>query len=505
MLHHFVRDTAIHRVLMRSNSGIAAAMPRRGLRAAAALAATLALALLLPVASQNDRLSTRDLSDPTAAGDVWATFSRSENTLLRGPVLVSAATADSDAACAKACAAAQGCLFWSWCPEVIGCDALSYCNTTAGEASTLLLPGFSCLLTGDTVEGLQQRTAAYIMKGPAVTWVGGLWSPQQAQQGSADGAASGRKLLGRAGGPALTAQQHSAGSGAAAAGLPAPLLQLGGSGSSGRRRALLQGGDSTNADGIWQQYTRENNTLYRGPSLAGPPRVAVDEADCATECSKQPNCTQWALCPASETKGCQLLEWCDPATDAYPSTVLAGTCLLSYDPQEGRDAYIMLQGPAVTWSSGFLNASAVNGSAPAPPPSSEPSPAPSPESPSPPADSPSPPASPADPPASPAESPSSPPPSDSPAPSGDCPPPGKMCGGLCIDVTKDPMNCGFCANQCFPGSGEMCMGGICMCGAGQRRCGTQCANILLDSSNCGSCGWSCFGRGSGMCMMGVCQ
>ena len=188
------------------------------------------------------------------------------------------------------------------------CDALSYCNTTAGEASTLLLPGFSCLLTGDTVEGLQQRTAAYIMKGPAVAWMGGLWSPQQAQQEAAGAEPSGRKLLGRAGSRSLASQRHSSGSrSAAATSLPAPLRQLGGgaagSGSGNRRRALLQGGEAAAPDGIWLRYTRENNTLYRGPSLAGPPLVAVDEADCATECSKQPNCTQWALCPANETQG----------------------------------------------------------------------------------------------------------------------------------------------------------------------------------------------------------
>lgn len=192
------------------------------------------------------------------------------------------------------------------------CDALSYCNTTAGEASTLLLPGFSCLLTGDTLEGLQQRTAAYILKGPAVAWVGGLWSPQQAQQESAGAEPSGRKLLGRAGSRSLASQRHSSGSrSAAGVSLPAPLRQLGGgaadsgsgSDSGSRRRALLQGGDAAAADGIWLHFTRENNTLYRGPSLAGPPLVAVDEADCATECSNQPSCTQWALCPANETQG----------------------------------------------------------------------------------------------------------------------------------------------------------------------------------------------------------
>lgn len=198
------------------------------------------------------------------------------------------------------------------CHAHVQCDALSYCNTTAGEATSLLLPGFSCLLTGDTVEGLQQRVAAYIMKGPAVAWMGGLWSPQQAQQaqqGSTAAEPSGRKLLGRASSRTSASHSRSADSGSAGAGLPAPLLQLGGGGGAGAvagsrcRRALLQGGDSTTADGIWLRYTRENNTLYRGPSLAGPPLVAVDEADCATECSKQPNCTQWALCPANETSG----------------------------------------------------------------------------------------------------------------------------------------------------------------------------------------------------------
>jgi hypothetical protein len=46
-------------------------------------------------------------------------------------------------------------------------------------------------------------------------------------------------------------------------------------------------------------------------------------------------------------------------------------------------------------------------------------------------------------------------------------------------VTKDPMNCGFCANQCFPGSGEMCMGGICMCGAGKWNLGLICFRFLV--------------------------
>ena len=60
-------------------------------------------------------------------------------------------------------------------------------------------------------------------------------------------------------------------------------------------------------------------------------------------CSAQPAVWLNTAAPCPSPRRCQLLEWCDPATDAYPSTVLAGTCLLSYDPLEGRDAYIMLQ------------------------------------------------------------------------------------------------------------------------------------------------------------------
>ena len=129
------------------------------------------------------------------------------------------------------------------------------------------------------------------MQGPAVPWTGGIWSPQQGQQGAAAGEPSGRKLLARRGGAASSVPR---------AGVTTSLVRRL-AGGARRARVLLQG--TGPASDIWQRYTRENNTLYRGPSLATTPLVAVGEEDCAAECAKQPNCTMWALCPASETKG----------------------------------------------------------------------------------------------------------------------------------------------------------------------------------------------------------
>lgn len=52
-----------------------------------------------------------------ADDNIWASFSRETNLFYRGAMLAGpAATADSDAACARACAQAPGCILWSFCP-----------------------------------------------------------------------------------------------------------------------------------------------------------------------------------------------------------------------------------------------------------------------------------------------------------------------------------------------------------------------------------------------------
>ena len=41
----------------------------------------------------------------------------------------------------------------------------------------------------------------------------------------------------------------------------------------------------------------------------------------------------------------------------------------------------------------------------------------------------------------------------------DCPPPLANCGGVCVDLDFDPINCGACGFFCD--IGESCLGGVC--------------------------------------------
>jgi hypothetical protein len=61
------------------------------------------------------------------------------------------------------------------------------------------------------------------------------------------------------------------------------------------------------------------------------------------------------------------------------------------------------------------------------------------------------------------------------------------CGGVCIDVQRDPYNCGACGNSC--GELETCIDGTC------RDCDCDgdgfCADLLHEVNNCGACGFQC--------------
>src|SRR5439155_750296 len=103
---------------------------------------------------------------------------------------------------------------------------------------------------------------------------------------------------------------------------------------------------------------------------------------------------------------------------------------------------------------------------------------------------------------------------------GGCPQPLKLCGAACVDVLKDPGNCGGCGVFCGAGTG--CFNGTCAptggadggavkpppdagvsCGAGGLACGNQCVDAQNDRFNCGGCGISC--TAADFCSQGKCQ
>ena len=79
------------------------------------------------------------------------------------------------------------------------------------------------------------------------------------------------------------------------------------------------------------------------------------------------------------------------------------------------------------------------------------------------------------------------------------------CGGVCVDISSDPFNCGGCGLACDSG---VCEGGGCSavnvdvgCVSPFVDCGGGCADLSSDPLNCGGCGIGCE---SGVCEGGSC-
>ncbi len=87
-----------------------------------------------------------------------------------------------------------------------------------------------------------------------------------------------------------------------------------------------------------------------------------------------------------------------------------------------------------------------------------------------------------------------------------------LCGGRCVDLKKDAVNCGACGTTChFPNADGHCADGVCVigtCAAGFGDCTTDpgCETPLTASfANCGACGKSCAVLGgSAVCENSVC-
>jgi MYXO-CTERM domain-containing protein len=83
-----------------------------------------------------------------------------------------------------------------------------------------------------------------------------------------------------------------------------------------------------------------------------------------------------------------------------------------------------------------------------------------------------------------------------------CAAPKLMCGGVCLDVTSDPANCGACGAKCA--TGEVCDKSTCKgsCTAPLVDCSGACVDLKTDPLHCGKCDGTCSPLET--CLAGTC-
>jgi hypothetical protein len=79
-----------------------------------------------------------------------------------------------------------------------------------------------------------------------------------------------------------------------------------------------------------------------------------------------------------------------------------------------------------------------------------------------------------------------------------CPTGRTHCGGRCVDLATEPVNCGACGHVCVVPA--TCAAGACECPGGATYCEAQgaCVDTTSDANNCGGCGQPC---GGSVCYM----
>jgi hypothetical protein len=70
-----------------------------------------------------------------------------------------------------------------------------------------------------------------------------------------------------------------------------------------------------------------------------------------------------------------------------------------------------------------------------------------------------------------------------------CPEGALDCGGICLPVESDPVNCGACGRSCGPA--QQCIGGMCTCASDLVACGSDCADLSSSVRHCGTCETDC--------------
>ena len=76
------------------------------------------------------------------------------------------------------------------------------------------------------------------------------------------------------------------------------------------------------------------------------------------------------------------------------------------------------------------------------------------------------------------------------------------CGGTCVALAEDNLNCGACGTACA--AGQVCSAGTCAlsCQAGLTNCSGSCRDAQTDRANCGACGTAC--AAGQVCSAGTC-